>query len=64
MKVTRNIILCHETEKAYLIKFKSSKKIAWIPKQCIELYDIEINPYDGYTKCKADIDKWILDKVK
>jgi hypothetical protein len=64
MKVTRNVILCKETEKAYLIKFASSKKTAWIPKQYIELYDVEEDPFGWFPRCKADIDKWILDKVK
>ncbi len=63
MIVTRNVILCNETEKAYLIKFASNKKTAWVPKQYIELYDIEEN-FGWPPKCKADIDKWIFDKVK
>tara|TARA_R110000803_G_scaffold33635_1_gene73598 strand:+ start:180 stop:368 length:189 start_codon:yes stop_codon:yes gene_type:complete len=40
-EVVRNVVICHETEKAYLFKFKS-KKTKWYPKSAIEWLE-----YDG-----------------
>jgi len=64
MIVTRNVVFCHETEKSRLVKFVSSEKTAWIPKQYIKIVDEKVNNMTGFVTQKVEIPKWIFDKIK
>jgi len=64
MLVTRNIVFCHETENSYLVKFESSKKTAWVPKKYLTVIDQKVNNMTGRIVYKAEIEKWIFDKIK
>jgi len=64
MIVTRNVVFCHETEKSHLVKFVSSKKTAWIPKQYIKIVDEKVNNMTGFVTHKVEIAKWIFDKIE
>lgn len=44
-EVVRNVVVCHETEKAYLFKFRS-KKTKWYPKSAVEWLEME-EDYNG-----------------
>ncbi len=39
-ELVRNVVVCHETEKAYLFKFRS-KKTKWYPKSAVEWLEME-----------------------
>jgi hypothetical protein len=64
MTITRNIVFCHETEKSHLVKFVSSKKSAWIPKQYLKIVGKKVNNMTGRVVHKVEIPKWIFDKIK
>jgi hypothetical protein len=56
----RNVFIIGETEKAYLLKFCSSKKTQWFPKTAVVFLDITVNNMTGRKTYKADIvDKFI-----
>lgn len=59
----KNVVFCTETEKSHLVKFVSSKKTAWIPKQYIEIIDMSTNNMTGRVIHKVKIHKWIFDKI-
>lgn len=61
MTVTRNVVICKETEKAYLFKFISSKKSAWIPKSMVR--SLEKTFYKYREIHVLEIDKSLLDKL-
>lgn len=58
--MTRNVVICSETEKAYLLKFCSSKKTQWFPKSGVAFLDTTVNDMTGRTTYKVEIeDKFI-----
>ena len=63
--VIRNIIFCEaETEKAQLVKFHSSKKVAWLPKSAFKVIDFKINDMTRQEIYKIEIEKWVFNKIK
>ena len=63
--ITRNVIFCEkETEKAYLLKFESSKKVGWLPKSAVTVIDSKVNNMTGREVFQVEIEKWAFDKIK
>jgi len=59
----RNVVFCQETKTSHLVKFVSSKKVAWVPKKCIEVIDTTENNLTGRIVHKIKIQKWLFDKI-
>jgi hypothetical protein len=63
--VIRNIIFCEaETQKAQLVKFYSTKKVAWLPKSAFKVIDFKINDMTKQEIYKIEIEKWAFNKIK
>ena len=63
--ITRNVIFCEkQTEKAYLLKFESSKKIAWLPKSAVTIVDSKVNNMTNREVFKVEIQEWAFNKIK
>jgi hypothetical protein len=63
--VYRNVVFCEaETEKAHLLKFHSSKKVAWLPKSAFKIIDFKVNSLTQQEIYKVEIKKWAIDKIK
>ncbi len=63
--ITRNVIFCEkETEKAYLLKFESSKKVAWLPKSAVTIVDSKVNNMTNRKVFKVEIQEWAFNNIK
>jgi len=61
MTITRNVVICKETEKAYLFKFISNKKTVWIAKNLVKSLEKSSHKYrEVYT---LEIDKSLLKEL-
>ena len=62
--ITRNVIFCgNQTEKAYLLKFESSKKTAWLTKSAVTIVDSKVNNMTNRKVLKVEIQKWAFNKI-
>lgn len=64
MTVRRNVVICKETEKASLVKFRHSKKTAWIPKQYITIVEKHEFGIEKLKYCKIEIPAWVFAQLK
>ncbi len=63
--ITRNVVFCgKETEKAYLLKFESSKKTAWLPKSAVTIVDSKVNNMTNREVFKVEIQEWAFNNIK
>lgn len=63
--VYRNVVLCEaQTEKAQLVKFESSKKVAWIPKSALTVIDSKVNSMTGREVLQVEIEEWAFKNIK
>ncbi len=63
--VCRNVTFCEaETEKAHLLKFRSNKKVAWVPKSAFKIIDSKVNNMTNQEVYMVEIQKWAFDKIK
>ena len=51
----RNVVICVETEKAFLLKFCSSKKTEWFPKNRITILEKMTNSMTYRETYKVEI---------
>lgn len=63
--VYRNVVFCEaQTEKAQLVKFESSKKVAWIPKSAMTVVDSKVNNMTGREVLQVEIEEWAFKNIK
>ena len=56
--VARNITICKETEKAWLVKFKGGQT-GWIAKTMWKVINKRTSHYTGFTTFTIVIPKWL-----
>jgi hypothetical protein len=63
--IYRNVVFCEaQTEKAQLVKFESSKKVAWIPKSALTIVDSKVNNMTEREVFQVEIEEWAFKKIK
>jgi hypothetical protein len=63
--ICRNVVFCEaQTEKAQLVKFESSKKVAWIPKSALRVVDSKVNNMTERKIFQVEIEEWAFNKIK
>jgi hypothetical protein len=63
--VFRNVVFCEaQTEKAQLVKFESSKKVAWIPKSALRVLDFKVNNMTERKVLQVEIEEWAFKNIK
>ena len=56
--VARNVTICRETEKAWLVKFKGGQT-GWIPKSMFKVINTKIHNFTGQKVYTIVFKKWL-----